>query len=271
MNHADGLRAQLRARAEAWAEAPDRLSYKSLGAQPTVLFKPPSGVGGHGNFQEKSWEAIRTNFDWAFRLTKRHSQVGALPEPERASAMELDSSNSSDALLMNCFCFPGAAAVIVKGLGLDPGARPGPLVFGFSPMLKLANGTGDSTEIDLRYGTLFFEAKLTEADFTSRPKHHVSRYVSLLEVFDVDLLPGTAELFAGYQLIRNILAAYEHDAQSVVLIDARRPDLLAEWKAVSKAIKGPGLRARCQLRTWQHVAKAAPRELAEFLEAKYGV
>lgn len=271
MSHAAALRAQLRTRAEAWATAPGRVSYRSLGTPLTVLSKPAADNQSHGNFHEKSWAEIQRTPDWAARLTKRHSQFQALPEAERANAMELDSSNSSDALLMNCFCFPGAAPAILAVLGFEAGPQPGPITFGFAPMLRLTDGSQDTTEIDLRYGSLLFEAKLTESDFTTRPKAHVFRYASLLTVFEVDLLPGDGAVFSAYQLIRNVLAAHEHGASSIVLTDARRPDLREQWLAVSKAITAPGLSARCHLRTWQDVAKSAPSELAAFLETKYGL
>ena len=271
MNHATGLRAQLRTRAEARASTPGIVSYKSLGTPPTVLFKPTGGARSHGNFHDESWAAIQQTPEWATRLGKRHSQPTALPIAERLTAMELDSSNSSDALLMNCFCCPGAPEAIVRGLGLDPGPSPGPMIFGFLAKLKLTDGGLDATEVDLRFGALLFEAKLTEADFTSRPKPHVFRYATLLDAFNVDVLPSDGASFRGYQVIRNILAAQEHGASSVVIVDARRPDLREEWEAVSTAIKVPALAARCHLRTWQDVAAAAPAGLKVFLEAKYGV
>jgi len=143
--------------------------------------------------------------------------------------------------------------------------------FGYHPRLPLNDGGKEKTEIDMRLGALLVEAKLTEEDFTVRPKTHVLRYRDLLTVFYVDALPGDDSRFSGYQLIRNVLAAAQDQATFVALIDARRPDLLEEWKAVSAAIRDGSLRNRCGVRTWQECAAAAPPELRSFLETKYGL
>jgi hypothetical protein len=156
----------------------------------------------------------------------------------------MDSTNSSDALLMNCFCYPGAARRAVGVLEFSPAdAVP---EFGFMPGVALAGGIDDETEVDMRLDDTLIEAKLTEADFTSRPKVHVLRYKALNDVFDVDLLPGDPDSFSGYQLIRNVLAAAQLDLRLVVLIDSRRPDLLQEWWTVHAAIKEGRVRGRCE-------------------------
>src|SRR6185369_1806111 len=41
--------------------------------------------------------------------------------------------------------------------------------------------------------------------------------------------------FQGYQLIRNVLAAFASDASFCVLSDGRRPDLIDTWHAVAGA------------------------------------
>jgi hypothetical protein len=170
---------------------------------------------------------------------------------------------------MNCFCHPGAASKLLEGLGLAP--QSANVDFGFNPRIHLSNGSTDETEIDMRIGGLFFEAKLTEPDFTTRPTAYVFRYAALPTVFDVDRLPSKGNLVAGYQLIRNVLAAEQHGAEFVVLLDQRRPDLLHEWWDVHAAIISPEVRVRCGFRTWQEVAAASPPHLAHFLEEKYGL
>jgi hypothetical protein len=269
VNWSGPLRNQLRARAEEWAHTCALPAYKSLGTSPTLLFEAVADSSRHGNFHDKAWAAILATPDWRVRLDKAHAQVLALPEAKRVGAKELDSSNSSDALLMNCFCFPDAAAHILKGLALPP--QVGSPQFGFRAEVPLKDGTLDRTEVDLKLGDLIFEAKLTESDFTSRPKAHVFRYREVLNVFDVNLLPSTSTEFHGYQLIRNVLAAEHHGATLVVLLDQRRPDLLQEWWAVHAAIKPASLRVRCGFRTWQQVRAAAPDTLGAFLETKYGL
>jgi hypothetical protein len=265
------LRALLRVRAEDWAASTACSFYRSLGSQPTVLFKPAGDGSRHGNFHPASWAAIRDNGDWISRLGKRHSQLAALPEGERLQARELDSSNSSDALLMNCFCYPGALPGIMAGLGLDPGPAPGDPQFGYLPRLPLVGGGTDATEIDLRVGRLLFEAKLTESTFTSRRRSHVERYHHLADVFDRERLPGDDTMIRGYQVIRNVLAAFETSGVSVVLIDERRSDLHDEWRTVTQAIVLRELASRCILATWQQLARSVPADLGDFLAAKYAL
>jgi hypothetical protein len=202
-------------------------------------------------------------------LEKPAAAKNALPEERQAGAKELDSSNSSDALLMNCFCYPGAATAILAGL--LPGLEGGEPEFGVLGKVPLLNGTPDMTEIDMRCGRIIFESKLTEADFTSSPKPHVQRYRDFANVFECNLLPQTGEEFRGYQLIRNVLAASVHDCSFIVLCDARRPDLLREWWKVHSAIRDGQLRARCGFLQWQEVAHACPGPLQEFLGRKYGL
>jgi hypothetical protein len=95
---------ELSERARNFATRANVTCYESRGAMPTILFLADSGTSRHGNFIDDSYQAILANQGWATRLQKAHSQRHALPEDRRANAMELDSCNSSDALLMNCFC-----------------------------------------------------------------------------------------------------------------------------------------------------------------------
>ena len=99
-----------------------------------VLFLPGKEPLQHGNFLDASYRAICRNPEWARRLQKAHSQRQALPEERRAEAMELDSCTSSDALLMNVFCYPGVFQhdLLVDLLGLSTAAESR-LCFGFNP------------------------------------------------------------------------------------------------------------------------------------------
>jgi hypothetical protein len=263
------LKAQLQEHAAAWAANNDLPHYKSLGSNPVVLFEPAAGGERHGNFQPKSWRAIGANPEWARRLEKTHSQQNALPPEKSHTAKELDSSNSSDALLMNCFCYPGVLERTLEKLGLAV-VVTGP-VFGFMAKVALADGTDDATEVDMRVGDLLVEAKLTEKDFTSRPREHVLRYRGLGQVFDIDALPGDDHSFGGYQLIRNVLAAVQHESSFTVFLDQRRPDLIQESRAVHAAISSAEVRQRCGFRTWQEIAAASPTDLRKFLEQEYGL
>jgi hypothetical protein len=183
--------------------------------------------------------------------------------------MELDSSNSSDALLMNCFCYPGASVRFASVLGAIP-VSDSPQ-FGYKARILFSDGGRDRTEADMVLGDTFVEAKLTEKDFTSKPKAIVYRYAALREVFDVDLLPAGAENFHGYQLIRNVLAAAQHGKRLIVLLNYRRPDLLEEWWHVHAAISASALRGRCGVRFWQQLSAAADPHHRDLLEQKYGI
>jgi hypothetical protein len=77
--------------------------------------------------------------------------------------------------------------------------------------------------------------------------------------------------YAGYQLIRNVLAAYASGCSFCVLHDARRPDLREQWFSVMAAVKNAEMRTRCKVMTWQELGAWAPVELQEFLKIKYGI
>ena len=97
---------------------------------------------------------------------------------------------SSDALLMNVFCAPGVAedALVRSTLGVSGNATP---EFGWKARVPLKNGRFDRTEVDLRWGGLLIEAKLTESDFQTREAAIVEGYRDFEEVFDKELLPRT--------------------------------------------------------------------------------
>src|ERR1700674_5816784 len=108
--------------------------------------------------------------------------------------MELDSVNSSDALLMNIFCHPavygadGLAGGVARLLGVESGSRP---CFGLHPGVAVQNGRVDRTEIDMQLGELFVEAKLTETGFQEARPRLVERYRDFEAGFDVSGLPWT--------------------------------------------------------------------------------
>jgi hypothetical protein len=77
--------------------------------------------------------------------------------------------------------------------------------------------------------------------------------------------------YAGYQLIRNVLAAFAEGCSFCVVHDERRPDLREAWFEVMKAVRSAEMRVRCKVMTWQELAGLAPVGLREFLEVKYGI
>ena len=270
MNFAMKLRLELAERARKYAERHGLHYCLSYGESPTVCFAPSEQDARHGNFLPGSYKAILANPAWQRRLQKVHTQGRrSLPQNDRGRWMELDACTSSDALLMNIFCHP--VAVRDDGIAACVGAPGCSPCFGYRARVPLANGRSDRTEIDLRLGDVLVEAKLTESDFQSAKKGTLLAYRDFTEVFDLELLPQTADRYQSYQLVRNVLAAYALQCSFCVLLDARRPDLIDAWYAVMRSVMPVELRTRLRLATWQELAQAAPAGLRTFLKAKYGI
>lgn len=264
------LRQELSLRNLRYAERQRLAMCESRGQPPVVCYFPSQDGASHGNFLPETYQAILRNDAWRKRLGKAHSQAKtALPRTDRGWR-ELDSSNSSDALLMNIFCFPGTLKVqrVIQVLSVECGAVP---QFGFRARVPLHGGRSDRTEVDMRLGDLLVESKLTEADFQSKSAPVVEGYLDFAAVFDRDSLPGTRDVYVSYQLIRNVLAAHANQCSFCVMADARRPDLCEAWYAVMRCVRITDLRLRCKMLTWQELAQVLPRKLQDFLEEKYGI
>ncbi len=183
---------------------------------------------------------------------------------------ELDCSNSSDALLMNIFCFPEVmeSRSIRALLCVENDAQP---EFGFKARVPLHGSKRDATEIDMKIGELLVEAKLTESNFQMADSKLLARYRDLESVFDLAELPVRNGRHAGYQLVRGALAAYASGCSFCVLCDARRRDLMETWFQILRAVGDVELRSRLKLLTWQELAGRLAPELQDFLEKKYGI
>jgi hypothetical protein len=309
--YAGELRRKLGARNSLWSRG--RAHVESYGDPPVIVYAPDHGR--HGNFFDASYTAIAARPEWMRRFDKIHAQGRALPKAESGRRWrELDSSMSSDALLMNVFC--AATPAVRQSMGVDGDAEP---LFGWKARVPLASGRFDRTEVDMLWGDLLVEAKLTESDFQSRAAWIVEGYRDFDAVFERELLPRVelrtarrrtavefAEEFtqewedaapddsmardfqegivarareaepveagyAGYQLIRNVLAAYAERCSFCVLHDERRPDLREAWFEVMAAVKSAEMRVRCKVMTWQELASLLPGELQGFLDLKYGI
>jgi hypothetical protein len=250
----------------ATTESPHELT---TGEIPSVIFGR-SENRQHGNFHWTSYRNICANPEWASRLTKVHTGYRkALP---RASWhwKELDCANSSDALLMNIFCYSrtlrNRALSSMLGVTLDLVPE-----FGFKPGIPLRNGRADRTEIDMRLGDLMVEAKLTETGFQNAPVRMIERYRDVEDVFDFSELPRCGDLVQNYQLIRGVLAAHATGGSFCLLCDARRPDLIENWYSVVRVVRDCALRCRLQVLTWQEITLALPKTLQQFLAKKYGI
>ena len=302
------LRRDLNARAQHLATIGSLLHEQTTGREPSIIFGRDDQAR-HGNFHPASYTAICAKPDWHRRLTKVHTAHRRVRARADWPWMELDCANSSDALLMNIFCHPQVfngntlATPIANLLGVEPTAQPN---FGIHPGVPLSNGLKDRTEIDLQLGHLFVEAKLTETSFQTAKPSLIERYRDLEAVFEVDRLPRkliyspashppvedfsqieeaefltppssnptpttSHTLIDGYQLIRNVLAAYASDASFCVLCDARRHDLIETWYAILSAVHRPTFAARLKLLTWQELSTTVPKDLQQFLDAKYGI
>jgi hypothetical protein len=240
----------------------------SYGSDPVVVYEP--GSEGHGNFHAASYGAIAANPEWQKRLTKVHTAYrSGLPKNDRKWC-ELDSSTSSDALLMNVFCYPGVleSVAVQNMLGIDSVAVP---LFGWKARVPLLNDKFDRTEVDMKVGDLLVECKLTETDFQSKAKVVVDNYSDFKQVFDRRSLPQSKEKYEGYQLIRNVLAAHALNSSFCVMTDARRPDLIEFWYSVMRSVRVADLRLRCKVLTWQELSPVLPDDLNDFLGEKYGI
>ena len=170
-----------------------RAHAESYGSAPVIVYEPEDSR--HGNFFDPAYAAMQARPHWMRRFDKIHTQgARSLPKPAIDSSRrwrELDSSMSSDALLMNIFCTPGVveSAALQRVLGVDAGAQH---EFGWKAKVPLANGRFDRTEVDMRLGSLLVEAKLTESDFQRRSAAIVEAYRDFDAVFERELLPRAA-------------------------------------------------------------------------------
>jgi hypothetical protein len=183
--YASELRRELGLRNQQWSRG--RAHVQSYGNPPVIVYEPEGGR--HGNFFDAAHAAIAARPEWMRRFNKIHAQGRALPKAESGRRWrELDSSMSSDALLMNVFCTLGVAEApaVRRTLGVDGEDPP---VFGWKARVPLMGGRFDRTEVDMRLGSLLVEAKLTEGDFQTRAAAVVEAYRDFDAVFARELLP----------------------------------------------------------------------------------
>ncbi len=143
--------------------------------------------------------------------------------------------------------------------------------FGFRPRVPLTSGFVERTEVDMKLGSVLFEAKLTESAFQTQTAAIVERYRDLKEVFEWRKLPRRSGEYVSYQLLRNVLAAYALNLSFCLLLDTRRPDLIEAWYAILSCIRSADLKTRCKILTWQELSTALPSRLQCFLDLKYGI
>ncbi len=229
-----------------------------------VLFSKPEY-----SFHPDSWNEIKSKKKYNDRIKKTHSNVGT-------GILEMQSSNSSDALAMNIFCYPKIKEWkgIANLFGLESITD---IEFGIKPNIHKTETKEEKTEIDLVLHNadekVYCECKLTESDFTSKEKEEVLKYKEFHNIFEASYLPQTDKEFNNYQLIRNILAAEQKKTKFVLICDMRRPDLAREFYRTVRCIKDSyiELRNSCEIIYWQDIANVSGQELKEFLFEKYGM
>jgi len=240
----------------------------SASATPSVIYC--EAAGAHGNFLPAAYARIIANVAWRRRLKKAYTASRLVPRAADRRRYELECASSSDALLMNVFCYPCATRNrgLCALLGIERGTQP---EFGIRARIPLSNGGTDRTEIDMRLGSLLVEAKLTEGDFQRAPMHRLAQYRDVERVFDPAALPNRSGVVHHWQLVRGVLAAHARTASFAVICDRRRPDLIDAWFAVMRAVRDCELRTRLGIITWQEIAAQAPPRVQRFLAEKYGI
>ena len=268
--YVSALRQELIARSSSYASLNLLPHVTSYGELPVVVYQQSECSRHHGNFIAASYRAILRRPEWRKRLQKVHAQGRRSLPAKDGSWRELDSSLSSDALLMNIFCYPSVTRrrAVCRILGIEPGSVP---EFGFMPRIPLLSEATERTEIDMELGNKIFEAKLTEGDFQIQRAELVEGYRDLRDIFECRQLPRVGRKYVSYQLIRNVLAAHALDLDFCTLLDARRPDLLEDWYGIARCIRSATLRARCKVLTWQELSLCLPASLQRFLSVKYGI
>jgi hypothetical protein len=208
------------------------------------LPEPRADGDGHGNFFDAAYRAIVARREWMRRFDKIHAQGRSLPkslaEPPRRWR-ELDSSMSSDALLMNIFCAPGVAdsQLVRDSLGVE--ADPAP-VFGWKARVPLCNGRFDRTEVDMRWGGLLVEAKLTEGDFQTCKTTVAEGYRDFDAVFDRELLPRlelrTARRRAAVEFAEEFTQEWEPASEGDAVARVYRREIEMRAREAEPALAG---------------------------------
>lgn len=209
------------------------------------------------NFNSATFEHISKKNDFYKRLNKVHPNV--------PNFKEMQSSNSSDALLMNIFAHPKIKEW--KSLrDLISINQSDNIEFGWNP--EFENEKKHKTEIDMKIGSSIFEAKLTEKDFTKKELQIVLTYPKLENIINLSVLTKN-NIVSNYQLIRNLLTIEKYDYKFNLIIDESRTDLIREFYKVKFAIKDKSLSDRFNFLTWQEISDSVGIELKNYITEKY--
>lgn len=209
------------------------------------------------SFHPDTYRNIINNKNYVERIKKIHPKV--------PSILEMQSSNSSDALLMNFFAHPKIKEW--KGVrDLVSISSSDDIEFGWNPVHE--NENNYKTEIDIRIGNSIIEAKLTEEDFKSKKLNVVLRYLDVEKIVDLQVLTKN-DIVSNYQLIRNLITARKYGYKFTLLIDASRIDLLREFYKVKGAIIDKSFAANFNFITWQEMTNCVGDDLKNYITEKY--
>ena len=249
MNHSDRLKKRLLSNALNLCK---KQQFNGIQRKSAFLFNNISM-----NFHPDTFNNISKNLNYKNRLAKIHANVPGFKE--------MQSSNSSDALLMNLFAHPKIK--VWKSLrDLISIDQLDNIEFGWNPVFT--NETNHKTEIDMKIGNSIFEAKLTEKDFTQKDLTIVLTYSNVNNIIDLKDLT-TNGIVSNYQLIRNLLTAKKYGYKFNLLIDETRTDLIREFYKVKNAIKIKSLLDNFNFLTWQEIANSVGSDLKEYITEKY--
>jgi hypothetical protein len=220
------------------------------------------------NFFGLSFDNTKKNENWGKRLHKIHT--------DKRIDFEMQSSNSSDTLLMNIFSHPNIKnwKGVAKLFDIEEVEKIDSIKYGINPEI-MKNGAPEQrarkTEIDLLInGEIICEAKLTEKDFTDHSIDDVELYDKFVAIFKREYLDQTEVKYKNYQLIRNIIALDHKKYKRFYLIcDLRRPDLIKAFLRTILCIKDISLRSKCGIIFWQDLANSVEKDLQNFLHEKY--
>jgi hypothetical protein len=139
-SHSSRLRHDLNERNIRLAEKTGVPNERSIGASSTVLYLPDER-GRHGNFHPASYKRILNRAEWRRRLDKTHTTAHKILASHDRERRELDSCNSSDALLMNIFCHPRSFErdPLSSLLSFEANAD---LIFGYRPRISMIGRPG---------------------------------------------------------------------------------------------------------------------------------
>jgi hypothetical protein len=236
--YAGQLRRELGLRNRQWARG--QAHVESYGNPPVIVYCEVEGR--HGNFFDAAYAAIGSRPEWMRRFDKIHAQGRALPKAVSGRRWrELDSSMSSDALLMNVFCTPGVVEDLALRQTLDVDCDGQP-AFGWKARVPLASGRFDRTEVDMRWGGLLVEAKLTEGDFQTRAARVAEGYRDFDAVFERELLPRvelrTARRRTAVEFAEEFTQEWEEPAEDAEVAREFQAGIVAQAREAEPAEAG---------------------------------